>query len=69
VKFSLADQHTFSFFLLFSVAVLVHETGVELAQAVKEGVELVIGRQEGGPEVPSALLLTKARTGNNTLRQ
>lgn len=43
-----------------SVAVLVHELGVSLAQALESVVHRILGGEEGGTEVQGALLLAES---------
>ena len=42
------------------LAPLVHEALVEASQALRHRLDLVLLRQEGGPEMPRAVLLPKA---------
>jgi len=66
---STSDQPFFFCFVfitqLFSIAIFVHESGVEFSQTINEGVKLLLRRQEGRPEVPGPFLLSKARTRNH----
>ena len=52
--------------VVFSIAIFVHESGVEFGQTINERVKLLFRGQEGRPEVPGPFLLPKARTRNHT---